>query len=63
MTTQVNEANGGEEASRECPECHSKRNWKAGFRETNFGSVQRLKKTDLPSEIFFRCRYIHQNYF
>ena len=42
MTTQVNEANGGEEASRECPECHSKRNWKAGFRETNFGSVQRF---------------------
>jgi integrase len=42
VTTQVNEANGGEEASRECPECHSKRNWKAGFRETNFGSVQRF---------------------
>ena len=42
MTTQVNEANGGEEARRECPECHSRRNWKDGKRVTNFGSVQRF---------------------
>jgi integrase len=33
---------GGEEASRECPNCHSKRNWKDGLRETGFGSVQRF---------------------
>jgi integrase len=33
---------GGEKASRECPECHSKKNWKDGIRETNFGSVQRF---------------------
>ena len=35
------EQKGGEMASRECPNCHSKRNWKRGIRETNFGSVQR----------------------
>jgi integrase len=29
-------------ASRECPNCHSKRNWKDGTRETNLGSIQRL---------------------
>ena len=38
MTTQK----GGEEARRECPNCHSKRNWKDGVRETNFGFVQRF---------------------
>ena len=42
MTTQVSEANGGEEASRECPECHSKKNWKAGVRQTLNGEVQRF---------------------
>jgi len=35
-------SSGGEEASRECPECGSKRIWKDGLRETNFGSVQRF---------------------
>jgi integrase len=39
---QVNEVMGGEEKSRECPNCHSKRNWKDGIRETEFGTVQRL---------------------
>ena len=39
---QVKELTGGEMASRECPSCHSKRNWKDGIRETTFGSVQRL---------------------
>lgn len=34
--------NGGEEASRECPECHSKKNWKAGVRQTLNGEVQRF---------------------
>jgi integrase len=34
--------NGGEMASRECPNCHSTRNWKDGLRETTFGNVQRL---------------------
>jgi len=29
-------------ASRECPNCHSKRNWKDGLRETNLGSIQRF---------------------
>ena len=33
---------GGEEASRECPNCHSKKNWKDGIRETVNGSVQRF---------------------
>ena len=33
---------GGEEASRECPNCHSERNWKDGLRETGFGFVQRF---------------------
>jgi integrase len=33
---------GGEEARRECPNCHSEKNWKDGVRETNFGSVQRF---------------------
>ena len=32
---------GGEESSRECPNCHSKRIWKDGLRETNNGLVQR----------------------
>lgn len=39
---QVNEVNGGEEASRECPNCHSIRNWKSGIRETCLGSIQRF---------------------
>jgi transposase-like protein len=34
--------NGGEEASRECPECHSRKVWKDGLRETNSGFVQRF---------------------
>jgi integrase len=29
-------------ASRECPNCYSKRNWKRGIRNTNFGSIQRF---------------------
>jgi integrase len=33
---------GGEEASRECPECHSKKNWKAGVRQTPNGEIQRF---------------------
>ena len=37
-----NELNRGEETSRECPDCHSKRIWKDGIRNTNNGSVQRF---------------------
>jgi integrase len=37
----LQEIAGGEMASRECPNCHSKRNWKDGFRKTDNGSVQR----------------------
>jgi len=33
---------GGEVASRECPNCHSKRNWKDGTRGTALGSLQRF---------------------
>ena len=33
---------GGEEASRECPECYSKKIWKAGIRQTKKGEVQRF---------------------
>ena len=33
---------GGEMASRECPNCKSKKNWKDGVRETGFGSIQRF---------------------
>ena len=29
-------------ASKECPNCHSKRNWKDGIRETTFGLIQRF---------------------
>jgi len=29
-------------ASRECPNCHSKRNWRDGLRETSFNSIQRF---------------------
>jgi integrase len=36
----------GEIASRECPNCHSKRNWKDGIRETSIGSIQRYKCLD-----------------
>jgi integrase len=28
--------------ARECPNCHSKRNWKDGIRESGFGSIQRF---------------------
>lgn len=41
MTTQI-ELRGGEKASIECPNCHSKRNWKDGLRETGLGSIQRF---------------------
>jgi site-specific recombinase XerD len=37
---------GGEEAKRECPECHSKRNWKDGIRKTNYSTVQRFRCQD-----------------
>ncbi len=33
---------GGEEASRECPNCHSRKNWRDGIRRTVFGSIQRF---------------------
>ena len=42
MKAQSNELMGGEEASRECPNCHSKKNWKAGVRQTEIGEVQRF---------------------
>jgi integrase len=41
-----NTQKGGEEASRECPNCHSKRIWKDGFRENNSDSVQRFVYRD-----------------
>ena len=41
MKAQLNELEGGEEAGRECPNCHSKRIVKDGTRETNVGSIQR----------------------
>ncbi len=34
--------NGGEEASRKCPDCHSKEIWKDGIRKTACGSIQRF---------------------
>jgi hypothetical protein len=37
---------GGEEAKIEWHSCHSRKNWKDGVRETNFGSVQRFKCRD-----------------
>ena len=37
---------GGEMASRECPNCHSKKNWKDGIRETTIGLIQRYKCRD-----------------
>jgi integrase len=37
---------GGEEKSRECPNCHSKKNWKAGVRQTLSGEVQRFQCRD-----------------
>jgi integrase len=42
VTTQVNEAKGGEEASRECPNCYSKITVKNGLRDTTCGQVQRF---------------------
>jgi integrase len=42
ITLLQNRQKGGEEASRKCPECHSRRIWKDGIRETNYGSVQRF---------------------
>ncbi|MDX1813221.1 MAG: site-specific integrase [Candidatus Bathyarchaeia archaeon] len=37
---------GGEKASRECPNCHSKKNWKAGVRQTQKREVQRFQCQD-----------------
>ena len=37
----LNKIKGGETASRECPNCHSKRNWKDGTREIKNREVQR----------------------
>jgi integrase len=37
---QVN-SKGGEEASRECPNCHSEKVWKRGFNKNDFGANQR----------------------
>jgi len=37
-----NHFEGGEETSRECPNCHSKRIWKDGIRETKLGFDQRF---------------------
>lgn len=42
MEPQSSELVGGEEASRECPNCHSKRIWRDGIRETRNVSVQRF---------------------
>ena len=42
MDSRISEFAGGEEASRECPECHSRRIWKDGLRETSYGEVQRF---------------------
>ena len=42
ITILQNRQKGGEKASRECPNCHSEKNWKDGTRETNLGSVQRF---------------------
>jgi integrase len=38
----VTNINGGEEARRECPNCHSKKNWKDGLRQTSLGTAQRF---------------------
>ena len=43
---QSNELNGGEMASRECPNCHSKRNWKRGFRNDTLNPIQRYQCRD-----------------
>ena len=37
-----NNLKGGEKARRECPECHSKKNWKAGVRANQAGEIQRF---------------------
>jgi len=42
ITRLQNQHKGGEEASRECPNCHSKKNWKDGVRQTAIGEVQRF---------------------
>ena len=42
MLILVQEKQNGGEARRECPNCHSKKNWRDGIRETNFGLVQRF---------------------
>ena len=41
MTQRTENHTGGEMASRECPNCYSKRNWKRGKRRTDFGLIQR----------------------
>lgn len=38
----IDEPVGGEEASKECPNCHSRRIWRDGIRETRSVSVQRF---------------------
>jgi integrase len=46
LTLTFKDGNGGETASRECPNCHSNRIWKRGFRPTTFGLVQRYTCPD-----------------
>lgn len=38
----ITEFEGGEEASRECPVCHSNRFWKDGTRKTGKSAIQRF---------------------
>jgi integrase len=42
LTQQINYIEGGEEARRECPNCHSKITVKNGLRDTNYGQIQRF---------------------
>ena len=36
-------------ASRECPNCHSKKNWKRGIRETAFGLFSAISAGNVSS--------------
>jgi integrase len=38
----VKDGIGGEVASRECPNCHSTKNWRSGMGDTGLGSIQRF---------------------
>jgi|SRR5450759_4305603 len=64
VNSQTSKLLGSGMASREGPNCHSKRNWKDGIRETAFDSVQRFICRDCGfrfSEKSYKAYHLSEN--